>query len=511
MLLPSGRCLTYPRARLHRHERFGEINVSFTFLDTSGDIRAGKMYHERRGKEGGAFGGLLLENATQAICRDIFAEAMPRLEAAGYTIVAHTHDEYVCEAPEGFGSLQEFLRLITVPPAWAPDMPIAAKARLADRLIEIPEPGRANTTAADYALDNAAMPPDEEDEDGIPDAVELDREIETVERSPETLAELRQEGAGEVEAAPEGPLDDAAEPVEPIELPGPEIAPEPIAHPGPPVAPLCAHCRRDPPDGQERLTPYGGAWLHPDCETDFLRAYLASGLSPHIASATFSLSALPHVPAQDPPYAPPPGNGHANGGTNDNGHHADAGSSSPGDNWTPRPPEDDYRRGEDPGPRAGPAVTNYLYKDANGRLYMRVTRTASKTFPTSYWSNGEWISGWPAKVIPYRLPELLAAPADALVLICEGEKDVETAVRHGFVATTKSGRRWTVAGGAHRVFPGTQAGVRRGRPRSAAGGQEGERARAHGEDPRRVTRDRAGDRHSAVPRAPGRRRSDGLL
>jgi DNA polymerase len=104
--LPSERRLTYPQAQLFEDEQ--RDTVSFTFLDASGS-RTGRMYHERRGS--GAFGGLLLENITQALCRDIFVEVMPRLEAAGYSIVAHTHDEYCCEVPEDFGSLDEFLAL----------------------------------------------------------------------------------------------------------------------------------------------------------------------------------------------------------------------------------------------------------------------------------------------------------------------------------------------------------------------------------------------------------------
>ena len=62
-----------------------------------------------------------------------------------------------------------------------------------------------------------------------------------------------------------------------------------------------------------------------------------------------------------------------------------------------------------------------------------------KSFPTYHWSGGEWVSGWPKEVVPYRLPELLAAPADAIVLVCEGEKDADTAARYGFVATTNPG------------------------------------------------------------------------
>ena len=105
VMLPSGRQLTYPKAELFEDEQHD--SVSFTFLDASGS-KAGRMYHERRGQRR-ISADLLLENITQALCRDIFAEAMPRLEAAGYPIVMHTHDEYVCEVPEDFGSLDEFL------------------------------------------------------------------------------------------------------------------------------------------------------------------------------------------------------------------------------------------------------------------------------------------------------------------------------------------------------------------------------------------------------------------
>jgi hypothetical protein len=70
--------------------------------------------------------------------------------------------------------------------------------------------------------------------------------------------------------------------------------------------------------------------------------------------------------------------------------------------------DDDYSSGEQP---RGAAATHYVYKDARGFLYMRVTRTNGKSFPTQHWHDGRWLSGWPAIVIPYRLPELLAAPA----------------------------------------------------------------------------------------------------
>ena len=46
-----------------------------------------------------SYGPKFVENIVQATARDILAEAMLRLNAAGYRIVMHVHDEAVIEAP----------------------------------------------------------------------------------------------------------------------------------------------------------------------------------------------------------------------------------------------------------------------------------------------------------------------------------------------------------------------------------------------------------------------------
>lgn len=88
---------------------------------------------KKRWTEQSVYGGLLAENATQATARDLLAEAMLRVEAAGYPIVLHVHDEICCEIPGDFGDLKEFEHLMCVPPEWAQGWPIAAEGWIGPR------------------------------------------------------------------------------------------------------------------------------------------------------------------------------------------------------------------------------------------------------------------------------------------------------------------------------------------------------------------------------------------
>ena len=72
------------------------------------------------------FGGKLAENATQAVARDILAHAMLSLEAHGYRIVFHVHDECVMEMPIGTGSVDEACAIMGEAPEWCRDLPLRA-------------------------------------------------------------------------------------------------------------------------------------------------------------------------------------------------------------------------------------------------------------------------------------------------------------------------------------------------------------------------------------------------
>jgi DNA polymerase bacteriophage-type len=76
--------------------------------------------------------GLLAENATQAVCRDLLARAMPRVEAAGYPIVLHTHDEIVAEVDEGVTHEGMVVEMCRGEP-WSEGFPLAAAGFTAPR------------------------------------------------------------------------------------------------------------------------------------------------------------------------------------------------------------------------------------------------------------------------------------------------------------------------------------------------------------------------------------------
>ena len=120
---------------------------------------------------------------------------------------------------------------------------------------------------------------------------------------------------------------------------------------------------------------------------------------------------------------------------------------------TPRAPRQasngGYPHGEDAGASAGPPAATYYYRNAAGRISMRVDRKIheqldengkrKKSFPTAYWHAGDWVWEWPKEVVPYRLPELLAVAPDTLVLITEGENGADAGAQHGYVTTCNPG------------------------------------------------------------------------
>jgi DNA polymerase len=121
IVLPSGRRICYPEARLVPGKFAGTTQVAF-----KDNARGGWT-------EVHAWHGTFAENVVQAVARDLLVAAMWRLERAGYRIVLHVHDEIVCEVPTDRADAAEFHRLMIEPPSWAVGLPIAAKVRIGER------------------------------------------------------------------------------------------------------------------------------------------------------------------------------------------------------------------------------------------------------------------------------------------------------------------------------------------------------------------------------------------
>lgn len=128
--LPSGRkiCYMYPKIK--------EVKTPW------GDLKDALVY--KRKEEGdtwreiSTYGGKLCENITQAIARDIQAEAMLRVEKSGFPIVLHVHDEIVTEIVNKSEGILRFklaylIKIMTLLPYWAEGLPLAAAGWISNR------------------------------------------------------------------------------------------------------------------------------------------------------------------------------------------------------------------------------------------------------------------------------------------------------------------------------------------------------------------------------------------
>jgi len=111
-MLPSGRPIVYPRMKVGR--------------DAKGRPRL--HYWGTEGHPEDLYGGKLAENVTQALCRDLLAAALVKVEAAGLPVVLHVHDEIVIEVPciQAEAALHQLSAIMQDLPPWAAGFPVAA-------------------------------------------------------------------------------------------------------------------------------------------------------------------------------------------------------------------------------------------------------------------------------------------------------------------------------------------------------------------------------------------------
>lgn len=121
--LPSGRKLYYNDPKIGEN-RWG--NPSITYMGVNDKNKWGRIE---------TYGGKLTENCIQAIARDCLAEAIERLEAAGFPIVFHVHDEVVIDIKPYAAHadmLDQVVQIMRQPPIWAIDLPLNADGWVGD-------------------------------------------------------------------------------------------------------------------------------------------------------------------------------------------------------------------------------------------------------------------------------------------------------------------------------------------------------------------------------------------
>ena len=104
--LPSDRRLSYVKPRIGEN-RFGSDCITYEGIGST-----------KKWERIESYGPKLVENIVQAISRDLLSHAMRRLDAMGYNIVMHVHDEVVIEAPVDV-SVDDICAVMSQPPPWA--------------------------------------------------------------------------------------------------------------------------------------------------------------------------------------------------------------------------------------------------------------------------------------------------------------------------------------------------------------------------------------------------------
>lgn len=116
ILLPNGAVLKYPGLTAD------EDSITY-------QSRNGKTY---------IWGGMLLENIIQALARCVIGEQMLAIQDLGYFVATMTHDEIVTIVPNALAeqAYEEIETIMTTPPTWAPDLPLAVEGAYDDRYVK---------------------------------------------------------------------------------------------------------------------------------------------------------------------------------------------------------------------------------------------------------------------------------------------------------------------------------------------------------------------------------------
>jgi DNA polymerase I-like protein with 3'-5' exonuclease and polymerase domains len=126
IVLPNGLRIRYPALRRSTN--------GFEYIN---DPRVYRKFIKERVMDGDApdltwtkiYGGKVVENITQAVARIVVSEQMAKI-GRRYPVALQVHDEIVCVVPEEQADACKdyMVSVMSTPPKWAPDLPVACEA-----------------------------------------------------------------------------------------------------------------------------------------------------------------------------------------------------------------------------------------------------------------------------------------------------------------------------------------------------------------------------------------------
>lgn len=117
MTLPSGRRIAYWGAQ-YGESRFHPGRRTLSYMGVDQQTKKWSRIE--------TWGGKLVENLVQATARDCLRESMFALDAEGFDIRAHVHDECIVTEPIEGRSVEQMAEVMGRPIDWAPGLPLRA-------------------------------------------------------------------------------------------------------------------------------------------------------------------------------------------------------------------------------------------------------------------------------------------------------------------------------------------------------------------------------------------------
>lgn len=117
--IPPGRIIDYGHVtRADQPDRYGRPQY-LVMMQRKGSKLTPIRIHQ----------GVIVENMAQALARNIFCDALLRLEAAGFQTILHIHDEVLIDISEAEAetALPRVVEIMSTAPSWLPEIPLAAE------------------------------------------------------------------------------------------------------------------------------------------------------------------------------------------------------------------------------------------------------------------------------------------------------------------------------------------------------------------------------------------------